>query len=487
MRFVTETGQVIPVYQQVTALIDEQLIYGEVYAEGLTVPQALAVSRQLIDESQAGSYAAVMTQFHVDYYLYSEVGPWVDGTMAYAAESADPDVDRPALAAVRRGEGRHHHHQRQLVGQRQDPDLHRHAAYRRRGSHPAGAGDVRQRHGGRRRRRRCERDGAVARRQRAYDARHHLGGRRARNVAVLYGVPTPEIAIGDVTVTEGHAGTTVANLPLTLSSPSSNSVTVNYQTVNGTATQPGDYQSGSGTITFAPFATSRVVPVTIVGDLALEPNETLLGHALDPHQRHHRRRHGHRHHQRRRRAADHHDHRCHGHRRQLRHDAGHLHRRALARQRQPRHRAVRDGERHRDRRRRLHRRQRYPDVQSRRHVAADYRSGDWRDGRRAERDLRRQSHLAGQRRVRRQPGRRHDHQRRLGHHRDDGDLPGPGRWRRRQRGEQQFHRQFVDRLGRQRRDGVDQLRRVPLHRRHHPAGGGDLVGAARAALGHCSG
>ena len=95
-----------------------------------------------------------------------------------------------------------------------------------------------------------------------------------RQVAVLYAVPTPAIAIGDITVTEGHAGTSIASLPLTLSSPSSNEVKVNYQTVNGTATQPGDYLTGSGTITFAPFATSQVVPVTIVGNLALEPNET---------------------------------------------------------------------------------------------------------------------------------------------------------------------------------------------------------------------
>ena len=63
---------------------------------------------------------------------------------------------------------------------------------------------------------------------------------------MLYAVPTPAITIGDIGITEGHAGTTVASLPLTLSSPSSNSVTVNYQTVNGTATQPGDYQAGPG-------------------------------------------------------------------------------------------------------------------------------------------------------------------------------------------------------------------------------------------------
>ena len=84
MKFVDENGTIVPVYQQVTSLVDEQLVTGS-ESEDLSPAQALAVSRQLIDESQAGYHAAIMTQFHVDYFGYGEVLPWAEGTMDYAA------------------------------------------------------------------------------------------------------------------------------------------------------------------------------------------------------------------------------------------------------------------------------------------------------------------------------------------------------------------------------------------------------------------
>jgi Calx-beta domain/Bacterial Ig domain len=89
MRFIHQAGSVLPVYQQVTSLIDEQLVQGP-YSENLTVPAALAVSHQLIDDSQAGGYSAITTQFHIDYYLMSHVRPWVEGTLQYAASLGIP-------------------------------------------------------------------------------------------------------------------------------------------------------------------------------------------------------------------------------------------------------------------------------------------------------------------------------------------------------------------------------------------------------------
>ena len=214
-----------------------------------------------------------MTQFHVDYYVYAEVGPWVDGTMAYAASLQIPMwtaqrwlqfVEARAATGITNvnwsANDKTLTFTASLPTGAEPHTLLEPATF---GSDTVAAVAV---------------DGSSVTAPsllvngRTMNAITLTAG--AHNVAVLYGVPTPEIAIGDVTVTEGHAGTTVANLPLTLSTPSSNSVTVNYQTGNGTAIQPGDYQTGSGTITFAPFVTSRVVPVTIVGDLALEPNET---------------------------------------------------------------------------------------------------------------------------------------------------------------------------------------------------------------------
>ncbi|WP_026369853.1 hypothetical protein [Kallotenue papyrolyticum] len=83
MKFIDGNGALVNVYQQVTALIDEQLLVSE-NSERLTTQQALAVSRQLIDESQAGGHSAIMTQFHIDYYGFGEVQPWAEGTMDYA-------------------------------------------------------------------------------------------------------------------------------------------------------------------------------------------------------------------------------------------------------------------------------------------------------------------------------------------------------------------------------------------------------------------
>jgi hypothetical protein len=87
MRFIDQTGAIVPVYQQVTSVVDEQLLVGS-FSEQLTDDQALAVTRQLIDDSQAGGYSAITTQFHVDYY--SQVQQWAEGTMDYANSLSIP-------------------------------------------------------------------------------------------------------------------------------------------------------------------------------------------------------------------------------------------------------------------------------------------------------------------------------------------------------------------------------------------------------------
>jgi hypothetical protein len=81
MKFMRADGTLVPVYQQLTELVDEQLL-GSSSPESLTSQQAVAVSQQLIDASQAGDYAALMTQFHVD--IYSSTHTWAEGTMDYA-------------------------------------------------------------------------------------------------------------------------------------------------------------------------------------------------------------------------------------------------------------------------------------------------------------------------------------------------------------------------------------------------------------------
>ncbi|MEP6902348.1 MAG: Calx-beta domain-containing protein, partial [Actinomycetota bacterium] len=84
----------------------------------------------------------------------------------------------------------------------------------------------------------------------------------------------PAIGITDATVTEGNSGTTGATFNVSLSNLSGNIVTVNYATSNGTATTPTDYTATSGTLTFAPGTTSKIITVPIIGDTIVEPNET---------------------------------------------------------------------------------------------------------------------------------------------------------------------------------------------------------------------
>ncbi len=84
----------------------------------------------------------------------------------------------------------------------------------------------------------------------------------------------PVVSIGDVSVAEGNAGTTAMSFPVTLSTPAAGTVTVAYATSDGTATTPGDYGSASGTLTFNAGEKTKAVAVNVVGDLAIEPDET---------------------------------------------------------------------------------------------------------------------------------------------------------------------------------------------------------------------
>ena len=69
--------------------------------------------------------------------------------------------------------------------------------------------------------------------------------------------PSPSIAIGNVSVTEGQLRHEDGSLAVTLSAASGQTVTVNYATANGTATAGSDYVAATGTLTFAPGVTSH--------------------------------------------------------------------------------------------------------------------------------------------------------------------------------------------------------------------------------------
>jgi hypothetical protein len=83
-------------------------------------------------------------------------------------------------------------------------------------------------------------------------------------------------------MTEGNSGTTNAVFTVSLSAASTVPVTVNYATVDGTASAGSDYQATSGTLTFAPGETTRTIAVSVIGDRLAEPNETFLVNLSGP-------------------------------------------------------------------------------------------------------------------------------------------------------------------------------------------------------------
>ncbi|MFC2063043.1 SdrD B-like domain-containing protein, partial [Chloroflexota bacterium] len=88
-----------------------------------------------------------------------------------------------------------------------------------------------------------------------------------------------ELSIDDVTVSEdgGNAIFTVS-----LNSPSSLPVTVDYSTVDGTATAGSDYTATWGTLAFAPGETSKTISVPIIDDLLHEGDETFYLDLFNP-------------------------------------------------------------------------------------------------------------------------------------------------------------------------------------------------------------
>src|SRR5262249_36062876 len=86
----------------------------------------------------------------------------------------------------------------------------------------------------------------------------------------------PVLTISDAAVAEGNAGTVSAIFTLTLSAASSEPVTVNCNTADGSALAGSDYQAAFATLTFAPGETSKTMVVPVNGDRLAEPNETFF-------------------------------------------------------------------------------------------------------------------------------------------------------------------------------------------------------------------
>ncbi len=135
----------------------------------------------------------------------------------------------------------------------------------------------------------------------------------------------PAISIDNVSVTEGNAGTVSADFTLSLSAPSPQEVTVQYETIDDTATAGEDYVGALETASFAPFETEQTLSITVNGDTADELDETFFIALSGSDERERRDRAGARDDPERRHAADDLDHGRDGARGELRVEQRHVH------------------------------------------------------------------------------------------------------------------------------------------------------------------
>ena len=100
----------------------------------------------------------------------------------------------------------------------------------------------------------------------------------------------PGIRVADAEATEQVENPELV-FRVTLDRASSETVTVNYETADGTATAGRDYVAAEGTLVFAPGETEKTVVVPIIDDLVEDSGETVTlllsdasgGHIADPH------------------------------------------------------------------------------------------------------------------------------------------------------------------------------------------------------------
>jgi hypothetical protein len=86
----------------------------------------------------------------------------------------------------------------------------------------------------------------------------------------------PFVSVNDASTVEGHSGTKTVAFTVRLSAASDQPVSVAYVTANGAATAGSDYQAVSGTLTFAPGETIKIISVPVHGDRVAEWDETFF-------------------------------------------------------------------------------------------------------------------------------------------------------------------------------------------------------------------
>ncbi|MCL6435741.1 MAG: FG-GAP-like repeat-containing protein [Leptolyngbyaceae cyanobacterium HOT.MB2.61] len=104
-------------------------------------------------------------------------------------------------------------------------------------------------------------------------------GSTSSTATIINDETPPSFSINNVSHSEGTRTNKLYTFTVTLSSAVGLPVSVNFATVDGTATTAdNDYILTNGTLTFNPGETSKTINVTIVGDRKLENTETFFVH-----------------------------------------------------------------------------------------------------------------------------------------------------------------------------------------------------------------
>ncbi|NNF97411.1 MAG: hypothetical protein HKM94_10840, partial [Halobacteria archaeon] len=89
----------------------------------------------------------------------------------------------------------------------------------------------------------------------------------------------PQLTVQDTSGLENAGELTFV---VSLSAPGTDTVTVDYETLDGSATHTTDYQENEGELSFAPGETSQTIHVTIINDAQPEAGESLHLVLSDP-------------------------------------------------------------------------------------------------------------------------------------------------------------------------------------------------------------
>ncbi|MGQ4649182.1 glycoside hydrolase family 9 protein [Lyngbya aestuarii] len=84
----------------------------------------------------------------------------------------------------------------------------------------------------------------------------------------------PQLSIEDISFNEGDSNTTNQVATVNLSEASDQTITVKYNTTDGSAQADSDYTAKSGTLTFEPGETSQTITLAIAGDTLDEGQES---------------------------------------------------------------------------------------------------------------------------------------------------------------------------------------------------------------------